>query len=258
MGTNYFADTTHAAYPHPDTPIHWSRVLLMLVSRTLLFVLFQALIAAVLALLGTPSAWRASAGWWLHVAALANVASILLLAHVFRLEGIRLRDVYAFDRQHMLGDILVTLGLLAISGVLSFFPNQWVGGLLFGDPEAPTRILFPALPLWAALLTLLFPITIAFAELPTYFAYVMPRLKVLTGRWWIAVLLAGFWLSAQHCTLPLVFDWRFIAWRLLMFLLFALFVAAALAWRPRLLPYLMIGHFLIDLPVALLLIQAAV
>ena len=47
--------------------------------------------------------------------------------------------------------------------------------------------------------------------------------------------------------MPLIFDWRFIAWRFLMFLPFALLMALALRLRPTLLPYLMVGHFLIDL-----------
>ena len=38
-------------------------------------------------------------------------------------------------------------------------------------------MLFRPLPMWAILLGFLFPITIAFAELPTYFGYVMPRLE---------------------------------------------------------------------------------
>jgi len=61
-----------------------------------------------------------------------------------------------------------------------------------------------------------------------------------------AWLLASFFLSVQHATLPLIFDWPFILWRAFMFLPFALILGAVLAWRPRLLPYLMVGHFLID------------
>lgn len=62
-----------------------------------------------------------------------------------------------------------------------------------------------------------------------------------------AVLLPVFFLAAQHATLPLIFDWRFIVWRVGMFLPFALLLGIALHRRPSLLPWLMAGHFFIDL-----------
>ena len=64
---------------------------------------------------------------------------------------------------------------------------------------------------------------------------------------WLALVLASLGLSAQHMTLPLILDSRFILWRALMFLPFAVYLALLLKFRPRLLPYLMVSHFLIDL-----------
>jgi hypothetical protein len=57
--------------------------------------------------------------------------------------------------------------------------------------------------------------------------------------------------------LPLVFDLRFMAWRSLMFLPFALLVAVVLHWRPRLLPYLAIVHVLMDLSFATMFLSVA-
>jgi membrane protease YdiL (CAAX protease family) len=93
--------------------------------------------------------------------------------------------------------------------------------------------------------------TVALTELPTYFAYCMPRLEAQTGRW-SAVLLSSFFLAAQHCTLPLIWDGRFFVWRLLMFIPFALFVGLLLRWRPQLLPYLVVVHGLMDLAMVLM------
>jgi hypothetical protein len=55
-----------------------------------------------------------------------------------------------------------------------------------------------------------------------------------------------------------LFDLRFITWRGLMFLPFALLLGIVLQWRPRLLPYLAILHVLMDLSFALLLLGVAV
>lgn len=46
--------------------------------------------------------------------------------------------------------------------------------------------------------------------------------------------------------LPLLPDARFIAWRLLMFVPFALWIGFVADRRPTALPYLMLGHALLD------------
>lgn len=62
----------------------------------------------------------------------------------------------------------------------------------------------------------------------------------------------------QHITLPLLFDVRFIVWRLLMFLPFALFLGLVIHWHKQLLPYLMVVHALMDLGTCILLITLSV
>ena len=81
----------------------------------------------------------------------------------------------------------------------------------------------------------------------------MPRLEAQTGRTWLAVLVPSLFLAIQHCTLPLLMDGRFITWRLLMYLPFALFVGLLLHWRPQLLPYLVVVHGLMDMAAALMI-----
>jgi hypothetical protein len=54
----------------------------MLISRSVLFMLFQGLIALVLMASGTSSAWDESARWWTFMAFLANFVSIYLLVRV--------------------------------------------------------------------------------------------------------------------------------------------------------------------------------
>jgi hypothetical protein len=148
--------------------------------------------------------------------------------------------------------------LAIVSVVPIVVPNVALATLLFGDAETPLATLIQPLPQWAALTALvLFPATIALAELPTYFGYVQPRLEALTGRAWVAVTLTAGFLSLQHATLPLVLEWRFVDWRSLMCAPFALLLAVVLRWRPRLLPYLAVLHGLADLQVAVMLVAAS-
>jgi hypothetical protein len=74
----------------------------------------------------------------------------------------------------------------------------------------------------------------------------MPQLEHKLKNGWYAWLIASVFLALQHITLPLILNIDFIIWRGLMFIPFALFIGLCIKIRPRLLPYFMIGHGLID------------
>jgi len=61
----------------------------------------------------------------------------------------------------------------------------------------------------------------------------------------------------QHIAVPFLCDLRFIAWRGLMCIPFAVFVGIVLHWRPRLLSYMAAVHVLMDLSFAMMLLSAA-
>ena len=230
----------------------------MLLSRLVLFAFYQILCALIFLLSGQPEPWNGAIAWWPVTATLANFTSILLLARAARAEGLRLVDLYRGEVGSFGRDLLVALGLFLLAGPIAWLPNMGVAALLFSDPTSPTEIMFQPLPLWAAYsVMVLFPLTIALAELPTYMGYVLPRLEALSGSRWLAIGLTGLALAAQHMTLPFVFDARFLIYRLLMFLLFALYMAVILRWRPRLLPYIMVGHALIDVATMLMVVFTA-
>jgi hypothetical protein len=223
-----------------------SRPWLMLISRSGLFLLFQLLIALVLALTGTTSAWNESARWWPFIAIFANFVSIYLLVRVFNAEGKRYLDIIRFSRSTLKKDLLWFFGASIIGLPIVSAPMTFLGRAIFGDPMIPTYMMFRSLPAWALIVSLLFPLTVAFAELPTYFGYSMPRIAAQLKNGWIAWLIASFFLSAQHMFLPLIPDGRFMLWRLLMYMPFAVFAGFFLKLRPTLLPYFMIVHALAD------------
>lgn len=220
---------------------------LMLISRSVLFIIFQVLIALVMAALGVKSAWDESARWWPFMAIFANVVSVFLLVRLFTVEGKRYLDVIRFSRATLKTDLLWFFGFSLIGLPIAAAPMSALGSAIFGDRMAPIYMIFLPLPTWALVLSLLFPLTIGFAELPTYFAYVMPRLEAQLKNGWVALLIASFFLGAQHMFLPLILDGRFMLWRLLMYMPFALFTGLLLKLRPTLLPYYMIVHALVDL-----------
>jgi hypothetical protein len=231
------------SYPSQTTESYpW----LMLISRSALFLFFQLLIALVLMLAGTASAWNESARWWTFIAFLANFVSTYLLLRVFKAEGKGYLDAIRFSRATVKTDLIWFFGSSFLTLPIAALPMNFLGRAIFGDPLIPSLMMFRPLPAWAFVLSFLFPLTIAFAELPTYFGYVMPRLESQLKNGWLAWLIASLALAAQHMFLPLIFDGGFILWRLLMYLPFALFAGLLIKLRPTLLPYLMIVHALAD------------
>jgi len=219
----------------------------MLISRSALFLFFQVLIALVLAATGTSSPWDDSARWWTFMAIFTNIVSIYLLVRVFNAEGKRYFDAIRFSRATLKTDLMWFLGSTLIGLPIAAAPMNMLAVAFFGDTMTTTNMLFRPLPTWAFVLSFLFPLTIAFAELPTYFGYVMPRLAERLKNGWLAWLIASFFLGAQHMFLPLILDGRFMLWRLGMYLPFALFAGLVLKLRPTLLPYFMIIHALMDI-----------
>lgn len=228
------------------TGIPASRPWLVLLSRSVLFLIFQSLIAIILVLAGTSSAWREAARYWPFMAICANMVSIFLLVRLYRAEGKRYLDTIKFSRVTWKKDLLWFLGASIIGLPFMAAPMNLLGQALFGDPMAPTSMMFQPLPAWALVVSLLFPVTVAFAELPTYFGYSMPRVAAQIKNGWLAWLIASFFLGAQHMFLPLIPDARFMLWRLLMYMPFALFAGFFLKLRPSLMPYFMIVHALAD------------
>jgi hypothetical protein len=178
------------------------------------------------------------------------------LARCFtRREGIRLRDLIGTIRPRRGHDLWLGLGCY-----LPTFPFFLGGGyvaqkLLYGSSgDSPYKYLahpHPR-PVWAMVygLTLWWMIWSPTEE-TTYQAYVLPRLRALTGRTWIAFLIVGFCWAAQHCALPFIPDWRFLIFRFLAFLPGVL-VMMLIYLRTRRLAPLIVAHWPMDIAAAIM------
>jgi hypothetical protein len=230
---------------------------LMLFSRSALFLLFQTLIALILLATGTPSAWDESVKWWPFIVTLSNIGSLYLLVILFKAEGKNFWDILRFSRTTWKADLLWLLGFSIIGLPLAAALREPLGIAIFGDAMIPTNMMFIPLPAWAFVLSFLFPLTIWFAELPTYFGYCMPRLfgqsesETRPYLGWLAWIIASLLLAAQHMFLPFILNGGYLLWRFGMFLPFALVTGLALKLRPGLLPYFVIGHALMDVTTVL-------
>ncbi len=230
---------------------------MMLVIRSLLFLIFQTTIGLFFLNNYQSSLWDRSAAWWPFSIILTDLIGLVLLIHFYRQEGKRYWDVFQIDRQHIKNDLLFMMGFLVLLGPVGFLPNFLSAKWLFGDPQIALDLLVRPLPVWAAMLSFLgFPILQGIVEIPTYMLYVMPRLEKQGVRSWLAITLTGFFLSAQHVFAPFIPDLRFITYRLVMFLPFAFLIAIVMRRRPRLMPYIAIVHVLMNMSIAMLFLFA--
>jgi len=223
---------------------------LMLISRSVLFLLFQGLIALILYATGAKSTWDESARYWTLFVTLANFVSLYLLVRLFKAEGKRFWDILRFSRETWKTDLLWFIGLSIIAMPIVGAPREPLARAIFGDAMIATNMLFQPLPTWAFVLSFLFPLTIWLSELPTYFGYCMPRLSEQINGW-LAWLITSFFLAAQHMFLPTILNVGYFLWRFGMFLPFALFIGLTLKFRPSLLPYFVIVHALLDVTTVL-------
>lgn len=231
----------------------------MLFLRTGLFLLCQTVVYCIYLFIGASEPWESSANWWSVNVIAVNLICVLILKHLLKKEDKNFSDFFIIDKSKIIKNTLQTLLLVVISIPIAMIPNMLLAYGLFGSYEAVGAMFFRPLPLWAALISLIFfPLTMPLGELTVYFGYTMPRIEAAAKKKLPAIILPALTLSVQHAALPLIFDIRFILWRMFMFLPFAFLLALIIRRKPNLFPYLLVGHFLIDIMTGVSVLTASI
>ncbi len=235
--------------------ISWTGPLLLVVARSALWLTLQSLLALVFLAQHRPAPFRTAGQWWMLYGTLSDCCCLLGMWHFTRKEGIRLRDLIGPIRLRWGRDLFFGLGVLVVSFPLFIAGGQLAAWLSYGSmSKVPLEYLWQrhSLPLWATVYSLaVWWIVQSATEEMTYQGYVLPRLEALTGRTWIAVSITGFWWAAQHCMIPFVPDWRYVAYRFVM-MLPVLIPMMLIYLRIRRLAPLIIAHWPMDLAAAIL------
>ena len=221
--------------------ITWRWPLTIVFARLIFAVLAQALVAGLYMVKSHPTPWQAAAPWWIVYGTLIDIGCLALLARLARREGIRLLDLISFQRPHLGRDLLLGVGFIVLYLFLAIGGGILFGILIYGASPAPA-VMVP-LPLWGTLYSLIvWPLIWAFAEEMTYQGYALPRLELLTGRGWLAILIVGFGWALQHSALPLMSDWRWAIFRFGSSLLIGIILPIIYLRTRRLLPFI-IAHW---------------
>lgn len=235
--------------------IPWTGPLLLVAARTVLWLTFQSLLALVLFALRHPAPFRTAGNWWMLYGNLSDICCLLGMRYFTRREGIRLRDLVGPIRLRHGRDLFFGLGLLLLSLPLFSLGGRLAGVLVYGSmANVPMEFILQrhSLPIWATVYTLtVWWIIQSATEETTYQGYALPRLQALTGHTWIAISIVGFWFAAQHCMIPFVPEWHYVAYRFLMFLPVLLMMMLVYLRIRRLAP-LILAHWPMDLGVAIM------
>jgi membrane protease YdiL (CAAX protease family) len=235
--------------------ITWAGPLIMLVARSVLAVICQALVSAIF-YAGSADAWNEAGEWWFVYGTVIDAGCIVLLVWLTRREGIRLFDLGSYSRERWLRDVLIGLGFFVPVFLLAaYLPVAAIGGLVYvGTPPLAGA----NLPMVGYLYGLIvWPIIWSVTEDTTYGGYSLPRVEALTGRKWQAVVVVTFFVALQHIFLPLRLEWQWLVRSFFGFVPFAVvFSLLYLRWR-RLLPMHVI-HWASDSLAVISLLMASV
>jgi hypothetical protein len=222
----------------------WRGPALMLFARATYAVGAQALVAIVFTMRSSTTPWH-DAGPWLPVyGTLIDAGCLALLWHLTRREGIRLFDLVGFERTRLSRDVLLGFALIPVSLAFIFGGIFAAGWLLYATLSPP--YLFGPLPLPAALYgVLVWPFIWGLTEQMTYNGYPVPRFQVLCRSTGLAIVFVAFAWSLQHVFMPLTFDAKFMAFRLLASVPNTVFQTLLYLRLRRLIPFA-IAHALMD------------
>jgi membrane protease YdiL (CAAX protease family) len=223
----------------------------LLMARSLLILLGQAITALVFWIQGNPEPWLTSVPYWNVSGSLADIGCLILLHYLLKKEGLSIIDLIRAPKIPIWRDILIGVGLF-----LLIFPTIILGVtvlanlLIYGalEPAIESGLLIARqLPIWATLYSfVVWWVIWSPTESTFYNGYLFPRFEALTGRSWIAILVVGFFWTFQHIFLPFIPDWRYLAWRFLQFLGIGLLMPWLFTRFRRLRP-LIITHWLMDI-----------
>jgi uncharacterized protein len=239
--TNSYLALLHS---HAVGTLTWRGPALMLFARPVLAVGAQAVVAAVFALRGSSTPWHDAEPWLPVYGTLIDVGCLALLWRLTRREGIGLFDLVGFDRARLARDVSLGLALIPISLVFIFGGTYLAGLAVYGAPAPPYFL--GGLPLPAAVYgVLVWPFIWGLSEQMTYNGYLLSRFQVLFRSTSAAIVVVGCVWSLQHALMPLTFDARFMAYRLLASPPSAVFDLLVYLRLRRLVP-LAVAHALMD------------
>ena len=233
--------------------LSWWPVILFLPARLVFAFLAQALTAGLFAIGGSTNAWHDATAWWPVYSTITDLLCLFALVWLTRREGMKIIDLIGAKGKDIFKQLAWTpVYLLAVAPtaiLASIITQAYYGTAL------PPMIAVVNLPLPGELYGLIvWPIIWVITEELVYLGYLLPRLEVVFGKTWLAVLVVVLFWGLQHLAMPFILDEQDLISRVLAATAaISSFPIVFVLWRRRLVP-LMGVHYIADLATAFLFI----
>ena len=234
--------------------LSWWPVIFFLPARLVFAFIAQALTAGIFAYRGSTNAWQDATAWWPVYSTITDILCLFTLVWLTKREGIKISDLFGAKGKDIFKQLAWTpVYLLAVAPtafLASIITQSYYGAAL------PPMIAVVNLPPAGQIYNLLiWPIVWVITEELVYLGYLLPRIEVLSGKTWVAVLVVIFFWGFQHLTMPFILDEQYLISRVLAATAaISSFPIAFLLGRRRLFPLIGV-HYLADLATAILILQ---
>jgi len=231
--------------------INWAIGIVL--ARCFLLVCIQGGIALYLSSKGNNAAWESAAKWWTVYGNIVDVFCLLLLTYALKKEGKNIYTLFDFNKSKFLNDLKSGLIIFfLIFPVIGLMYSVATGYLLFNESTLENisgQLAERSLPKWAYYYSILiWWIVWSATEELTYQAYSLPRLVKKYGQVKVLLFIGFFW-ALQHSFLPLIFDLRYMFWRLITFFPLVICLMISFMKTGRITPVI-IAHALMDINAA--------
>lgn len=221
----------------------------IVLARCILLFIVQGALAFYFSTKGNLTPWESAAEWWTVYGTVVDLLCLLLIIYALKKEGKNISSLMDFSKDKLINDlrsgliifflIFPLIGLLYSFGTGYLIFNERTLNLFLGQLAERT------LPNWAFYYSIIiWWIIWSTTEELTYQAYSLPRLMKKYGQVKVLFFIGFFW-ALQHSFLPLIFDLRYMLWRLVTFFPLVICLMISYMKTGRITPVI-IAHALMD------------
>ena len=231
--------------------VNWAIVLVL--ARCILLVCVQGFLALYLFSKGNENPWASAAEWWTVYGTVVDLSCLFLITYALKKEGKKISSLLDFSKTKFINDLKSGLIIFfLIFPLIGLLYSVGTGYLIFNESTLNSisgQLAERTLPSWAFYYSILvWWIIWSTTEELTYQAYSLPRLMKKYGQVKVLLFIGFFW-ALQHSFLPLIFDWRYMLWRLVTFFPLVICLMISYMKTGRITPVI-IAHALMDINAA--------
>ena len=190
--------------------------------------------------------------WWSIVATIVNIMTILILVLITKKMNISYSKLINYEKGKTKLKEVIIITLIVL--VLASIGMNLAGLICYGVIPYLAPMMAAPIPLFLAVINfILLPLTVSFAEDGLYLGCGVNSFK----NKYLAILVPAFFYALQHSFIPVLFDFKFIAYRFLSFLPLTIIFCYYYYKKKNPVP-MMIGHTVVEIASVVLVLVTSI